>query len=146
VTWANWAKALYWTEGGRPESVPIFERAIAMAWEKWERSPGDPKVIGDLIDFHAMIGDEETTRRLIAEADSLAADNGQLLFQIGDAYEILDDRGAALRYLAKAIRQGVPVKQLLESPDLADLITDQRFVRMIAAVSGQEEAQAGSLQ
>jgi len=143
--WANWAKALYWTEGGRTESIAIFQKAIALNWEEWERSPGDPDVIGDLIEFHAMIGDEETTRRLIATGDSLAVGNARLLFQIGDAYELIGERGPALRYLADAVRHGFLVQEVLGTHELSDLIKDPRFVRMVTAASGQEDALADSV-
>ncbi len=144
LVWANWAKALYWTKGGRPESIAKFQTAIDLTWEDWYRSPGDPLVMGDLIDFHAMIGDEETTRRLIATGDSLATDNPKLLYAIGNAYELIGDRNAALRYLANAVRHGIPVARIHDTPELADLVADPRFVRMISAESGTIEAKADS--
>jgi len=143
--WANWAKALYWAEGGREDSFPKFKKAIALTWEELEQSPGDPELIGDLIDFHAMMGDEETTRRLIATGDSLAVDDGDLLFRIGNAYELLGDRGAAVRYITEAVRHGIPLARIRETPELADLNADPRFVRMVSAASGQEEAKADSV-
>jgi tetratricopeptide (TPR) repeat protein len=146
LIWANWAKALYWAEGGRTEAIPKFQRAIAMTEERWKTSPGDPSVLGDLIDFHAMMGDAETTRRLIAVGDSLASDNGELLYHIGSAYELIGDRVAALRYLTDAVRHGVAVETIRETPELEGLVQDPRFVRMIAAASGQVEATADSLQ
>jgi len=146
LTWANWAKALYWSEGGRHDSISKFERAIAIVREEWRQSPGDPVLVGHLIEFHAMIGDKETTLNLIAMADSMAVRNGKLFFKIGDAYELMGNRGAALRYLAEAVRHGFPVKEILNTPELQDLVADLRFVRMIAAATGQEEAQADSMQ
>jgi tetratricopeptide (TPR) repeat protein/tRNA A-37 threonylcarbamoyl transferase component Bud32 len=143
--WANWAKALYWAEGGREESFSKFQKAIELTWEKLEQSPGDPELIGDLIDFHAMMGDEETTRRLIATGDSLAVDDGDLLFRIGNAYELIGDRGAAVRYITEAVRHGVPLARIQETPELADLNADPRFARMVSAASGQEEAKADSV-
>jgi len=143
--WANWAKALYWTEGGREESFSKFQKAIELAWEELDQSPGNSKVIGDLIDFHAMMGDEETTRRLIATGDSLAVDDGVLLVRIGNAYELLGDRVAAVRYITKAVRHGFPLARIQETPELADLIADPRFLRMVSAASGQEEAKADSV-
>jgi len=143
--WANWAKALYWVEGGRSESIAKFQKAIAITWEEWEQSPRDPEVLGDLIDYHAMIGDVETTRRLIATSDSLTIDNAMLLYQIGSAYELIGDRGAALRYIADAVRHGIAVQEILSTHELKDLISDPRFVRMISAEPGHEEAQADSV-
>ncbi len=142
--WANWARALYWTDGGRPESIAKFQEAIALAQEELSESPGDPLLIGALIEYHAMIGDEESTRRLIATGDSVATDNPELLYLIGDAYELIGDRNAALRYLANAIRHGIPVEKIQGTRELFDLAADPRFVRMISAESGTNEAPADS--
>ena len=132
----------YCTDSRRPESRDKFKMAIDLTWEEWNQFPGDPEIIGNLIEYHAMIGDEETTRRLIATGDSLASDNGELLYQIGDAYELIGDRTAALRYLAIAIRHGIPVERIQATHELADLVADPRFVRIISAESGSEHAQA----
>ncbi len=146
LTWANWAKALYWAEGGRPDSVSKFEKAIAIVREEWRQSPEDPILIGHLIEFNAMTGDKETTMNLIEAADSMAGIDGKLYYRIGDAYELFGDRVSALRYLAEAVRHGFPVEEILTTGELQDLVADPRFVRMIAAAAGQEEAQADSLQ
>ena len=144
--WANWARALFCTDSRRPESRDKFKMAIDLTREQWNQFPGDPEIIGNLIEYHAMIGDKETTRRLIATGDSLASDNGELLYQIGDAYELIGDRTAALRYLAIAIRHGIPVERIQATHELADLVADPRFVRIISAESGSEHAQADSVQ
>ncbi|MEN8008660.1 MAG: protein kinase, partial [Candidatus Krumholzibacteriota bacterium] len=145
TSWANWAKALYWSEGGRDESIPKFRKALELTWMKWERSPGDPKALADLIDFNAMMGDHEATRRLIATADSLDSDERDLLYAIGNAYELLGDRGAALRCLGEALRHGVPVERIYSTRELASLVEDPRFIRMTSASSGMEQAQADSV-
>ena len=144
--WANWARALYWADGGRPQSIAKFQEAIDLAWEELSQSPGDPLIIGALIEYHAMIGDEESTRRLIATGDSVATDNPELLYLIGDAYELIGDRNAALRYLTNAVRHGVPVERILGTRELVDLAADPRFARMISAESGTMEAPADNSQ
>ena len=136
--WANWARALYWTEEGPEAAFDPFQMAIDLTWNIWNESPGDPEVIGNLIEYHAMIGDRETTLRLIATADSLSSDNGELLYQMGDAYELIGDRTAALRYLASAMRHGIPAERIQTTRELADLVTDPLFTRMISAESGTE--------
>ena len=39
-TWANWAKSLYWAEGGREDSLAKFEVAITLSWEAWAAGLG----------------------------------------------------------------------------------------------------------
>ena len=117
-----------------------------MTWAEWEQDPGDPDILADLIDFNAMLGEQETTRRLIATADSLDSDNRGLLYSIGNAYELLGDRGAALRYLGEALRHGYPVERIHSTRELSSLVEDPRFVRMTSATSGKGRAQADSVQ
>jgi tetratricopeptide (TPR) repeat protein len=140
--WANWARALYWTEGGRQAAKEPFQNAIDLTWEIWNASPGDPEVIGNLIEYHAMVGDRKKTLQLIAMGDSLASDSEELLYQIGDAYELIGERSAALRYLSKAVQHGVPVERIQRTRELADLAADPLFVRMISAESGADAKQA----
>jgi tetratricopeptide (TPR) repeat protein len=146
MIWANWGRSLYWTDDGRQDAIDKFKRAIALTWSEWYEAPGDPLVIGNLIEYHAMIGDGENTLRLISMADSLASENPELLYQIGDAYELVGDRSAALRYLGEAIHRGIAVERILDTQELADLVEDPRFIRMVSATSGTEESRADSLQ
>ncbi|MEN8007994.1 MAG: hypothetical protein ABFS42_13325, partial [Candidatus Krumholzibacteriota bacterium] len=79
-------------------------------------------------------------------ADSLDSDERDLLYAIGNAYELLGDRGAALRCLGEALSHGVPVERIYSTRELASLVEDPRFVRMTSAASGTEQAQADSVQ
>lgn len=123
-----------------------FERAIEMTRVALNEDPGDLKQLGLLIEFHAMIGDRPATLGLIAAADSLGGNDPGLLYRIGDAYELVGDREAALRYLGEAMRHGVPVERIQNTRELAHLVQDPRFVRMVSAASGTEDSQADSLQ
>ena len=65
-----------------------------------------------------------------------------LLYKVGTAHEVMGDRIAALRYLTRSVREGIPVELINETLELADLIEDPRFVRMVTAAAGQEDSQA----
>lgn len=146
TAWSNLAKALYWSEGRRQESIPKFRKALELTWKEWERSPGDPLILADLIDFTAMKGDRVEAQHLLAMADSLGSDDRDLLYAIGNAHELLGDREAALRYLGEALRHGVPLERIQSTRELSSLVEDPRFVRMTSAASGTGQSKADSVQ
>jgi tetratricopeptide (TPR) repeat protein len=138
--WANWATALYWVDGERKRSIELFRTAIDLASAELQQDPDNTVLIQDLIGYHAMIGDDTTTRRLIARAESSGTIDDELLYTIGTAYEIMGDRIAALRYLADAVRHGYPVARINGTRELEDLFEDPRFQRMIAAESEEDRS------
>jgi tetratricopeptide (TPR) repeat protein len=131
---------LYWVEGEKERAFELFKKAIDLANEELEKNPNDPNIYSYLIEYYAMIADEARTRQLISKALPLANENPELLYTIGDAYEIFNDRNSALRYIVEAVRYGFPVRRIEVTPELSDLVQDPRFQRMIA----REEVSTGS--
>jgi hypothetical protein len=70
--------------------------------------------------------------KMIAYGDSVAPDDADVLFAIGDAFERRGERQVALRYLRDAIRHGYPLVEIERTPSLADLVEDPVFKQMIA--------------
>jgi serine/threonine-protein kinase len=130
--WGDWARSLYWVEEERERAIELFKKAIELANKELEKNPDDPDIYAYLIEYYAMIGDEAYTRQLISKAIPLANENPELLYTIGDAYEIFDDRNAALRYIGEAIRYGFPVTRIEVTPELNEFVQDTRFMQMIA--------------
>jgi tetratricopeptide (TPR) repeat protein len=137
--WANWGRSLYWAKGGREEAVDKLQKAVALIEPLWRETPDDSDLVGKMIELNAMSGEEDASRRMIAFADSLGIEDANLFYRIGDAYELMGDRTAALRYLREAVRHGTPIDNIKSTPELEDLVADPRFVRMVEA-----EADAGT--
>ncbi len=131
LLWGNLASAYYWTPGEREKAQSIFERAIELAKEQKEINPNDPYVTIDLAGYQAKIGDEENARNNIKTALDLAPDNTLVLFIAGTAYEQMGDREEALHWIEKAIEHGHSKSEIMNQPDLQDLISDERFQQLI---------------
>ena len=89
-------------------------------------------MIGNLIEYYAMIGDETNARQMIERASPFVDSEPELMFVIADAYEIFGDRVGALRHIGEAVRHGFPVARIEGTRELFDLVQDPRFKRMIA--------------
>lgn len=135
--WTNWGRSLYWAEGRRGDAVEVLQKARELAWVAWDRTSGDASVLSDLIDIHAMLGDEEQARNLIAAADTLATVDADLQYRIGTAHELLGDRNEALENLAGAVRLGMPLAQIYDTIELRDLVADPEFTRIVAAAEAR---------
>ena len=133
--WGNWARVLYWVEGEEERAQEAGEKAIALAEEELLHNPEDWELLGSLIDYHSMFGDDARARLLIDRALPFAKGNEELLASIGSAYESFGDRNAALRYFGEAVRNGYPLHRIQADPDLAPLRRDPRFRQVPAGSS-----------
>ncbi|NBC26664.1 MAG: protein kinase [Bacteroidetes bacterium] len=131
LLWGNLGSAYYWAPGEREKAKEAFERAIELAKEQKEINPNDPLVSIDLAGYQAKIGDEEKARDNIETALELAPDNTLVMFIAGTAYEQMGDREEALHWIEKAIEHGHSKSEIMNQPDLQDLISDERFQRLI---------------
>ena len=130
--WGNWASALYWVDGRRDKAREIFGKAINLAERQLEETPDDPTVIARLIDYYAMTGDKNNTQTWIDRAARYADTNPDIMYSIGNAFEVFDERETALRYLGEALRHGYPKAVIVGTPMLKDLVKDDRFTRLIS--------------
>jgi serine/threonine-protein kinase len=135
--WGSWASSLFWVEGERDQAIELYKKAIDLATQELKTNPEDPFLIGCLIEYYAITGDTARTFQMIAYAESLAIDDVNVLYAIGDAHEIFDNRPAALRYLGEAVRRGFPVAEIEATPELADLVDEPVFQRII---SGEDQS------
>ncbi len=132
-TWGNLAAAMYFTDGRRSEAAEVFRTAIRHLKREFLVSPENPTLIAAMITYHAMSGDERSSRRMIQYGDSIAGDDDDVLFAIGDAYELFGQRQLALRYIGDAIRHGYVFAEVEWTPNLKDLMSDPLFKQMTSA-------------
>lgn len=127
--WGNLASAYYWSPPDRPRSKQPLERAIGGAEVQRQTNPKDPKVLGDLADYYAMLDQRDKAIPLIERALSLSADDPELMFLAGQIYERLGMRSAALKWIGRAIDRRYPRMRILRTPGLEQLCADPRFPR-----------------
>lgn len=142
MNWGNLASALYWAEGTRPEALKKYRRAILKAEDALKATPDSPEIIGYLIDYYAMTGDDVRAREMIRRAEPFLMKDSSVMYRVGSAYEKLGDRDLALHQLGNAFRHGYPLPQILRDPVLRDLVTDDRFQELIRAESTADGTQA----
>ena len=70
---------------------------------------------------------------MIQYGDSITGDDADVLFAIGDAYELFGQRQLALRYIGDAIRHGYVFAEVEWTPNLKDLMSDPLFKQMTSA-------------
>jgi tetratricopeptide (TPR) repeat protein len=71
---------------------------------------------------------------LVRQAAALEPDNGEILFQAGLAYELLNRRAEALEWIGKALRHGHPRKFVESEPALTALRADKNYLAMVASL------------
>lgn len=142
VPWGNLASALYWVPDKREESRFAYQKAIRKAEARLMTAPDDANVIGNLIDYYSMSGQDSLTRVMIDRSRSFIADNEQVMYRVGSAYEKLGQRESALNHLGNAVRHGYPIDLIETDPTLAQLVKDPRFLEMVADQSSADAAAA----
>ena len=127
LLWGNLASAYYHTPGKKNEAFPAYQTAIDLALEQYDINPNDPELVISLAGYEAVLGNEQRTRGYLSEAQKLAPDNSYIMYRSGTTHERLGDRNEALYWIKKAIGAGYPVSEIMNQPELTDLIEDPRF-------------------
>lgn len=127
LLWGNLASAYYHTPGKKDEAFPAFQKAIELALVQYDINPGDPELVMSLAGYEAVIGNELRARDYLGEALKLAPDNSYIMYRAGTTHERLGDRNEALYWIKKAIGDGYPISEIMNQPELTELIEDPRF-------------------
>ena len=130
--WGNLASAYYWAPGEREKAESTYRKAIVMAEEQKEINPNDYFTIIDLAGYHAKVGNEEEAIENIKKALDLAPENSWVMFVAGTTFEHLGEREQALHWIEEAIEHGHSKSEIMSTPELEDLLEDERFQELIA--------------
>jgi serine/threonine protein kinase/tetratricopeptide (TPR) repeat protein len=127
--WHSLAAAYEWSD--QPEKArAAFQRTAQLAEAQLRINPRDTNVLITLADADSRLNQAQRARELLGKALALAPDDVSDMFQASVVYEQLGDRKRALQYIAKAIQGGFPRDQIENSPSLAQLRRDPRFLRL----------------
>ena len=122
------ATALYWTPDRRPESLPLFRRAVTLA-ERTQIETGEDTAI-DVMVYYALLGDRAAAEAAIAAVAGYATGDADLLFRIGCAREWTGNRDLALQHIGDAVERGFSIRRVEAEPGLGDLRSDLRYGRI----------------
>jgi serine/threonine protein kinase/tetratricopeptide (TPR) repeat protein len=132
--WGNLGSAYYWTPGERDRADSAYIRAIELAERQKTLNPNDPYVVIALAGYHSMTDNADEAIMYARQALAMAPDNSWVLFSAGTIYERHGDREEALRWIGNAVERGHSVSEIMNQPDLQNLIQDQRFQKLIRNV------------
>ncbi len=128
--WGNLAGALE-SLGDSAEAATAYTRARELVRELLAVNPRDPALLLVLAECDAALGDLAKGRASLAQVIKLAPSDPQMLFDIAVIYEFrLHQRSEGLKWLAKAIENGQPWREIDRSPYLLELRKDPRFQQL----------------
>ena len=127
--WRNLAAARYWAPGERDKTAEACRTATEFGAEERKIDPHNPRLLVDLADCAAMMGERGTAKGLLAEALALGRE-GRHHHPSGGG-SLRADRGSRGRApLARGgSPRGYPRDQIEKDPWLAALRSDSRYVR-----------------
>jgi serine/threonine-protein kinase len=137
VAWGNLASAYLWSPGGHDDAMKTYRKAIELAEASRKETPGEPELLADLGDYYASMGQSSRSLPLLRQAVTLAPDNPEVLFRVGESYEILHNREGAIDLIAESLALGYHADQLQRSPELASLRADPKFKDALASAQAK---------
>ncbi|WP_158568053.1 MULTISPECIES: protein kinase [unclassified Duganella] len=127
IYWANLGDTLLWVPGRGAEARRAHQRARELLAPRLSSDPGEVTWVSQMGLYAARVGDGDDARRQMARALAMAPADARTRFRAGLAYELLEDRSAALAEIAKAIQLGYPRHFVESEPDLTALRRDPRY-------------------
>jgi len=134
VTWGNLGEALYYS-GAKNESQPAYRKAVELAKEELKVNPKDTDVLGDLANYHSMLGEREASLRYLEQALQYGRNDKQVLAVAAFVNNQLGETGLALEWLNKALQAGYPVETVRTQPGFSNLSANPRFQELVASRS-----------
>ncbi len=128
--WRNLATSYYWAPGERNRAAGAYRQAMELFEEERRVVPGQPDLLVQLAECHAMLGNAETARSLLTEAGKANAspENSAAAASI---YEHLGDREDALGQVRAALRAGLKASEFEIDPALDMVRKDPRYAAIV---------------
>lgn len=139
--WRNLAAAYYWSPDGVQHAMDAYRRAAAQAEKEHSLDPADSRILVEIADCYAMLGEKSRALESLAQAEQLDINDVDIMLTVVGAYEQLGERKTALRWVSKAFNLGVSRVDFERDPGLAKLRMDpayETFVIQSAARGGTE--------
>lgn len=138
-TASDLAAAYAWSGNHREDSISAYRRAIQLGEAIHSKQPRDPELIAMLAGEYAAIDDSSESTVLARQALALAPDNPTVQYRVGETFELLGRREAAIPLIAQALANGYDAYEFEHSPELAHLRNDPRFTTEVNAVKAKKK-------
>jgi tetratricopeptide (TPR) repeat protein len=126
VLWGNLASSYFQIQGFKNKAYNSYNRAIEIAEKELKINPDNPVTLSFLASYHSMLGNKEKSIQYLERSLKLSDDIDVAARNI-ETYETLGNRDKALNLTEKILENGYPISKLEKSPDLKDMLKDERF-------------------
>jgi eukaryotic-like serine/threonine-protein kinase len=126
LVWAN-LMAAYQGLNQKSNFENAREHAINLLEQNVTSKPQDALTQVSLASLYAQKGLKEKAVTRAQAALALSPDNPNVLELAAETYETLGDRRQALDYVDRALKNGYPLDQLKDAPELHNLLSDPNF-------------------
>ncbi|KQY51976.1 winged helix-turn-helix domain-containing protein [Lysobacter sp. Root494] len=120
--WGNLGDALSAMPTTKEQAREPYERAARLAQQYVDIKAGDAHALGVLAWYRANLGQEREARALIARAESLKDEPGEVAFWGAQTLALLGDREQALTRIDRALAAGITRARIGASPVLRPLL------------------------
>jgi serine/threonine protein kinase/Flp pilus assembly protein TadD len=121
LAWANLADTLRWIPGRDAEAEKAYIKARDLLVPHLKSRSEDATLISRMALYLARLGDRDTAEPMLWRVIALAPKDATVHFRAGLAFELVDQRDAALATLTKSVELGFPLKLIEAEPDLLEL-------------------------
>ena len=142
-TWGNLGDALAALPEGATQARASYDRAARMAQEYIDIKPSDAHAIAVLAWYRANLGQEREARQLIARAEALNLEPGEVAFWAAQSLAQLGDAEGARAWMKRARDGGVNADRLTASPVLRPLMSPAEAPASRTAAQQQRTAKPG---
>jgi len=118
--------------GKESEERANYLKAIEVAENQLEVNPSDININALLGSYYSDIGDSLQAVFYIEKTLRLAPEVPEITFRAASAYENLGNRERAITLMGKALEQDYPLENILNQPELSELVSDQQFQELIS--------------
>ncbi len=133
AVWGNLA-SLQGILGNSHQEIKFYRKAIEVAEGQLEVNPNDITLNTQLAAYYSDIGDVSIAISYIEKTLRLAPDVPEVSFRLASAYEKIGKRTEAVELMKTAIEQDYPVENILNQPELSDLVTDEEFQDFLKSI------------
>jgi serine/threonine protein kinase/tetratricopeptide (TPR) repeat protein len=127
ILWGNLASAYAQIPEDKNKSYKYFKRAAELGENDLRINPNSSSTFSFLASYYSMLKKDEKSVEYLKKSLALSPNDIDISARGIETYEALGDRNKALELTDKILKKGYPISKLEKSPDLKDLLKDQRF-------------------
>ncbi len=133
AVWGNLA-ALQGILGNTHQETKFYLKAIEVAERQLQINPNDITLNTQLAAYYSDVGDVDNVKIYIERTLNLAPNIPEVSFRLASVYEKIGSRSEAIELMKRAIEQEYPIENILNQPELTDLVNDAEFQDFLNAL------------